>query len=123
MSRAYLPSPLTMIAALVAFAAALGVAAVARYGLVENTPLGHACEAGATSLTCTVRYAVNEGFRTLVPGIVAVMLGLWCLWRPGPLPLVLTALVAGLGLMLFNAWPSALALTLALLTLARPARA
>ena len=94
MSRAYLPSPLTMIATLAAFAAALAAAAAARYGLVENTPLGHACEAGATSLACTVRYAVNEGFRTLVPGIVAVVLGLWCLWRPGPLPLVLTALDA-----------------------------
>lgn len=123
MPRAYLPSPITAVATLAAFALALAVAAAARYGLVENTPLGHACEAGATSLACTVRYAVNEGFRTLVPGVVAVVLGLWCLWRPGPLPLVLTALAAGLGLMLFNAWPAALALTLALLTLARPARA
>lgn len=123
MSRAYLPSPLTMIATLAAFAAALAAAAAARYGLVENTPLGHACEAGATSLACTVRFAVNEGFRTLVPGVVTMALGLWCLWRPGALPLVLTALAAGLGLMLFNAWPSAFALTLALLSLARPARA
>ena len=123
MSRAYLPSPLTMIATLAAFAAALAAAAAARYGLVENTPLGHACEAGATSLACTVRHAVNEGFRTLVPGLVAIGLGLWSLWRPGPLPLVLTALAAGLGLMLFNAWPAAFALTLALLSLARPARA
>jgi hypothetical protein len=123
MSRAYLPSPPTMIATLAAFALALAAGAAARYGLVENTPLGHACEAGAESFACTVRFAVNEGFRTLVPGLVAVALGLWCLWRPGPLPLVLTALAAGLGLLLFNAWPSAFALTLALLTLARPARA
>lgn len=123
MPRAYVPTPLTVVTAVAAFAVALAAASAARYGLVENTPLGHACEAGATSLACTVRFAINEGFRTLVPGIVAVLLGLWCLWRPGALSLTLTAAAAGLGLMLFNAWPSALALTLTLLTLARPARA
>jgi len=69
-----------------------------------------------------VRGAVNEGFRTLVPGLVAVVLGLWCLWRPGAPALLATAAVAGLALLLFNAWPAALALTLALLSLARPAR-
>lgn len=120
---AFVPSRGTLVAGVVALAAALAVAWAARYVLVENTPLGHACEAGESSFRCTVRFAVNEGFRTIVPGVLAVAAGTWCLWRPGPLPFVATLALAGLGLLLFNAWPAGLALVLAILALARPVRA
>lgn len=120
---AFVPSRGTLVAGVVALSAALAVAWAARYGLVENTPLGHACEAGESSFLCSVRFAVNEGFRTIVPGLLTVAAGAWCLWRPGPLPFVATLALAGFGLLLFNAWPAGLALVLAILALARPVRA
>lgn len=109
-------------AAVAAFAAALAAAVWLRYGLIENTPLGHACEAGAGTVLCTVRALINDGFRTDWPGFAAVAAALWLLWRPSIAALVATALLAGLALELFNAWPAGLALVLAAFATARPAR-
>lgn len=120
---AFRPGFRLVAATALAFAAAFALAAAARYGLIENTPLGHACEAGEASFRCTVRTAINEGFRTDVPGVLAAAAALWLLWRPSAAALLVTALLAGLALELFNAWPAGLALVLAAFSAARPARA
>lgn len=120
---AFAPSVRTLAAVVVAFAAAVALGLAGRYALVENIPLAHACEAGAESLTCSLRLAVVNGFRSLGPAALAVFLGAWTLWRPSAAGLVVTVAAAGLLLFLFNAWPAGLALVLALLSLARPARA
>lgn len=106
-----------------ASAVALGAALWLRYGLIDVTAIAQACEAGERSLTCAVRFGFNEGFRTVVPGIMAVLIGLYALLRPGVAAFGATFVAAALCLVLFNAWPGALALTLALLSLARRAPA
>jgi hypothetical protein len=117
---AFRPGLRLVATAVAAFAAAFALAAAARYGLIENTPLGHAREAGEASFRCTVRTAINEGFRTDVPGFLAAAAALWLLWRPSAVPLIATAVLAGLSLQLFNAWPAGLALVLAAFATARP---
>lgn len=116
------PSRSSVAAGVAAFVVAAAVAVGARYGLVDSTVIGQACEAGEESLRCEVRLAINDGFRSLVPGFAAIVAGLWCLWRPTAAAMLVTLLVAGLCLFLFNAWPAGLAVTLVLLSLGRPAR-
>ncbi len=107
----------------VATAVALGAAIWLRYGLIDVTAIAQACEAGERSLTCAVRFGFNSGFRTVVPGLVAVLIGLFALVRPSVAAFGLTFVAAALCLVLFNAWPGGLAVTLALLSLARSAPA
>lgn len=120
---AFAPSRPTLAVGLLTFAVAIALGMAGRYVLVENIPLAHACEAGGQSFTCTARLAILLGFRTPGPAALAVLLGLWTLWRPSPAALVATLAAAGLLLFLFNAWPAGLVLVLAILSLARPARA
>lgn len=117
------PSRSSVAAGVAAFVVAAAVAVGARYGLVDNTLIGQACEAGEQSLRCEVRLAIHDGFRSMVPGFAAIAAGLWCLWRPTVAKLLLTVTLAGLCLFLFNAWPAGLALTLVLVSLGRPAPA
>ncbi len=65
---------------------------------------------------------LHEGFRTLYPGLLAVLVGLAALVRPSVGLFGATLVLAALCLVLFSAWPGALALTLAILSLARPVR-
>lgn len=109
---------LVALATLVALAAALAL----RYGLIDVTAIAQSCEAGESSIRCSVRFAFNEGFRTLYPGLLAVLVGLAALVRPSVGLFGATLVLAALCLVLFSAWPGALALTLAILSLARPVR-
>lgn len=101
---------------------ALGAALWLRYGLIDVTEIAQSCEAGEASLRCTVRMVFNQGFRTVFPGIVAVLIGLYTLVRPSVLLFGATIAAAAVCIVLFSAWPAGLAFTLALLSLARPAR-
>ncbi len=106
----------------------LGVAALAsalflRYGLVQNAPIGLACEAGEQSFTCTLRLAAILLFTRVVFGWVALTAALVQLWRPNILAFGIGVVFAALGLVLYNTRLSALAVALLVLSLARAAPA
>ncbi|MGB6948376.1 MAG: hypothetical protein WBD84_04160 [Methyloceanibacter sp.] len=103
----------------------LGVAALAaalylRTGIVENTPIGLACEAGKESFTCTLRLAAILLFARGVFGWVALAAALMQLWRPHILAFGIGLVFAAMGLVLYNTSLSALAVALLVLSLARP---
>jgi hypothetical protein len=99
----------------------LGVALYVRYGLIEQSAVGLACDAGARSMACITRRVFgglfdNDGF-----GIAALIAALLALLRPNAV-LVGAALAAGLlGVGLYNGGLAAPALSLLPFVLARPA--
>jgi hypothetical protein len=109
-----------------ALLAALGLAALStalflRYGIIQNSVIGVACEAGEASLTCKVRLAVilmfiQDGF-----GWMAMIAAGVQLWRPNVVAFGTGLIFALLGLVLYNTRASALAVALLVLSLARPA--
>lgn len=99
--------------------AALGLALLLRYGLIENTPLGLACEAGDESLICDVRIATIVPFMWNVFGLTALTAALIQLWRPNVIAFGTGLAFALLGLVLYNTRLSALAMALLVLSLAR----
>jgi hypothetical protein len=108
--------------------AALGITAVSaalylRYGIIQNTPIGLACEAGEESLLCTIRLAVILLFVRNVFGWVAIIAASVQLWRPNIVALTVGLVSALLGLVLYNTRASALAAGMLVLSLARPAPA
>jgi hypothetical protein len=62
--------------------AAVGLALYLRYDIIQNTPIGLACEAGEQSLTCMVRLAAIHLFVRSIFGWTAVVAALLQLWRP-----------------------------------------
>ncbi len=101
--------------------AALGAALFLRYSIIQNTPIGLACEAGEESLTCKVRLAVILMFIQDTFGWMAVIAAGVQLWRPNRVAFAVGLVFALLGLVLYNTRASALAVTLLVLSLARPA--
>jgi hypothetical protein len=102
---------------------ALGLALFLRYGLIQNTPIGLACEAGEASLTCTVRLAVILLFVRGVFGWTALAAAVVQLIRPNRIALGIGLAAAALGLVLYNLRLSGLAVALLVLSLARVAPA
>ncbi len=100
-------------------AAALGVALFLRYGIIQNTPIGLACEAGEESVTCAVRLAAILLFTWDVFGWTAVAAALVQLWRPNIVAFGIGIVFAALGLVLYNTRLSALAVALLVISLAR----
>jgi hypothetical protein len=111
-----------MVLALVGITA-LGSALFIRYGLVQNTPLGLACEAGEESFTCSMRLAFILLFTFSAFGWASVIVSLVQLWRPHVVLLGIGLVFAMLGIVLYNTRASSLAVVLLLLSLARPAPA
>jgi hypothetical protein len=103
--------------------ASLGAALFLRYGIIQNTPLGLACEDGEEGLTCTLRLAVILLFARDVFGLTAVIAAGIQLWRPNVVTFGIGLVFALAGLVLYNTRASALAVTLLMLSLARPAPA
>jgi hypothetical protein len=101
--------------------AALGIALFLRYGIIQNTPLGLACEGGGESLTCTIRRVTILMFTWEVFGWIAVAVALVQLWRPNIVTFGLGVVFAAHGLVLYNTRLSALAVALLVLSLARAA--
>jgi hypothetical protein len=99
--------------------AALGLALFFRYGLIQNTPLGLACEAGDESLLCDVRLAAIVPFMWNAFGLTALIAALVQLWRPNVIAFGTGLVFALLGLVLYNTRLSALAVALLVLSLAR----
>lgn len=117
----FLPSRGEAIALALLGLAALGTALYFRYGLVQNTPLGLACEGGEVSFTCTVRLAAIMLFTFSVFGLVSVIVALVQLWRPHVVLFGIGLVFAMAGIVLYNTRAASLALVLLLLSLARPA--
>ena len=99
--------------------AAVGLALYLRYDIIQNTPIGLACEAGERSLTCAVRLAAIHLFVRSIFGWTAVIAALLQLWRPNVVTFGIGLLSAAFGLVLYNTRLSALAVALLVLSLAR----
>jgi uncharacterized membrane protein len=104
--------------------AAVGLALYLRYRIIQNTPIGLACEAGEQSLVCMVRLAAIHLFVRSIFGWTAVAAALIQLWRPNVVVFGIGLISAGFGLVLYNTRLSALAVALLVLSFARalPAR-
>ncbi len=102
---------------------AVGTGLFLRYGIIQNTPIGLACEAGEDSLTCKVRLAVILMFIQDCFGWTALIAAGVQIWRPNSVALGVGLVFALLGLVLYNTRASALAVTLLVLSFARPAAA
>jgi hypothetical protein len=120
----YLPSPRAALLVGGLTLLALGAALFLRYGIIQSTPIGLACEAGEQSLTCSVRLAVILLFIRSVFGWTALCASLVQLLRPNVVALSLGLVSAAFGLVLYNTRMSALAVALIALSFARrvPAR-
>jgi hypothetical protein len=101
---------------------ALGFALFLRYGVIQNTPIGLACEAGEVSLTCTIRLAAILLFVRGLFGWTALAAAALQLWRPNIVVFGIGVVSAAFGLVLYNTRLSALAVALLVLSLARPKR-
>jgi hypothetical protein len=99
--------------------AAIGFALYLRYGIIQNTPIGLACEAGEQSLTCGVRLAAINIFLRGGFGWIALIAALVQLWRPNVAAFGIGLVSAAFGLVLYNTRLSALAVALLVLSLAR----
>ena len=100
-------------------AGALASALYLRYGIIQNTPIGLACEAGEESVTCTLRLAVIHLFARGLFGWTALIAVLIQLWRPNTLAFSVGLIAACFGLVLYNTRLSAFAVALLVLSLAR----
>jgi hypothetical protein len=121
--RLYLPSKRATVVLAVLGVTVVSTALYLRYGVIQNTPIGLACEAGEESLLCTVRLAVILLFVRNVFGLVAIVAAAVQLWRPNIVALTVGLVSALLGLVLYNTRASALAAGMLVLSLARPAPA
>ncbi len=119
----FLPSRRAAIALVVVGIASLGIALFFRYGLVQNTPLGLACEEDGASFICAIRLAVILMFTFSIFGWLSVIVSLIQLWRPHVVLFGIGLAVSMLGIVLYNTRAAALAAVLLLLSLARPAPA
>ncbi len=119
----FVPSRRAVVILAVLGLAALGAALFLRYGIIQNTPIGLACEAGEASLTCKVRLAVILMFIQDCFGWTALIAAGVQFWRPNSVALGVGLVFALLGLVLYNTRASALAVTLLVLSFARPAPA
>jgi hypothetical protein len=100
--------------------AALSAALFLRYGIIQNSAIGVACEAGEESLTCELRLAVILMFVRGIFGWVALAAAGVQLLRPNVVAFGTGVVFALLGLVLYNTRVSALAAALLVLSLARP---
>jgi Gpi18-like mannosyltransferase len=114
-----LPLRAVLIIALLCLAT-LGVALFLRYVIIQNTPIGLACEAGEASFTCKLRLLAIVMFVNECFGWTALIAALVQLWRPNAITFGVGLVFAMLGLVLYNTRVSALAVTLLVLSLARP---
>jgi len=93
-----------------------------RYGVIEQATVGIACESADTWL-CTTRRAVIAIYTPSAFGLAALAAALLNLVRPSLVLWTFALAAGGLGLVLYNAGLSALAIALLILSLARRAPA
>jgi hypothetical protein len=98
----------------------LGYGFYLRYGLIEQSAIGIACESDGTSWLCATRRTAIALFTPQVFGITALGAALLNLLRPSVVFWAVALLAAGAGIVLYNVALSALAVALLILSLARP---
>ncbi len=103
--------------------AALGYGFFMRYQAIEQSAVGIACDSGEWSWLCANRRTVIALFNPQVFGLVALGAALLHVLRPSFIPFAVALLAAGVGIVLYNAALSSLAVALLLLSLARPSSA
>jgi hypothetical protein len=123
MTRTFRPSARQTNWLLVVGFAAVGYALYLRYLVVEQSTVGLACDAGLTTWLCKTRKAVIALFEHSVFGVVATGVAALNLIRPSIVLGGLALAAAGFGIVLYNVALSALAVSLLILSLARPAPA
>jgi hypothetical protein len=92
-----------------------------RYGVIQDTPTGLACDGGLKTVLCETRSAAIALYEQSAFGVVAIGAALVNLVRPGLVLFALGMIAAALGIVLYNVVLSALAVALLILSLARPA--
>jgi hypothetical protein len=102
---------------------ALGCAFYMRYGVIQNTPIGLACDAGLASLLCKTRSLTIITYQSTGFGALALIAAAINLWRPHVGVLLIGMIAAALGIVLYNVVLSGLAVALLILSVARPAAA
>lgn len=115
----YLPSPRAALVVAGLGLLALGAALYLRYEIIQNTPIGLACEAGEESLTCSIRLAVIILFVRSVFGWTALLAAIVQLMRPNMIALAIGLVFAAFGLVLYNTRLAGLAAALLVLSFAR----
>ena len=113
------PSPRALLILVPLTVAAVGLALYLRYRIIQNTPIGLACEAGKESLSCTIRLAAINVFVRGGFGWTALAAALIQLWRPNIATFGIGLVSAAFGLVLYNTRLSALAVALLVFSLAR----
>jgi hypothetical protein len=109
-----------------AWLAALSVIALSyglylRYWVIEQSSVGIACEGGLATFICHTRRSATALFTPQVFGLLALGAALLNLIRPAFALWAIALIASGIGIVLYNAALSALALALLVLSLARPA--
>lgn len=121
-TRLFLPSARQTNWLLIVTFLALGYALYLRYLVVEQPPVGLACEAGLQTWLCSTRRIVIVLFTYSVFGWLALAAAVLNLIRPHLLLFALGTMAAGFGIVLYNVSASAFAVALLILSLARPVR-
>lgn len=101
----------------------LGYALYMRYLAVEQSTVGLACQAGLNTWLCFSRGIVIALFTNSVFGVAALVIAALNLLRPSLVLFGLALAAACMGVVLYNAQLSALAVGLLVLSLARRAPA
>ncbi|HXW26454.1 MAG TPA: hypothetical protein VEK73_17045 [Xanthobacteraceae bacterium] len=119
--RLFRPTVPQLSAAILLGLLALGYGFYMRYGVIQHTPTGLACDRGLATVLCATRGAAIVLHEHSAFGAVAIAIALVNLLRPGFVLFVLGLVAAALGIVLYNVVLSGLAVALLILSLARPA--
>lgn len=122
-TRLFFPTPQQMYVVIAAGFVSVGYALYLRYLAVELSSVGLACQAGAATWLCFTRGIVIALFTHDVFGWTALAASILTLIRPSIVPFTVALVAGGFGIVLYNVSLSALALSLLVLSLARPAPA
>lgn len=117
----FLPTPRQALILALLTAAALVHALAVRYLVIEQTAVSLACDAGGGSWMCPSRKLLLALHIPPLLGITALAAALLNLVRPSVVLVAVALIAAGHGLVIYNTSLSALAVSVLLLSLARPA--
>jgi hypothetical protein len=117
----FVPSPRAIAVLTALGAAALACSLYMRYGAIQNTELGLACQANPGGAFCTLRRLTISLYEYSIFGVIALGAALINLLRPSVSLFALALVAAGLGIVLYNVMLSAIAVALLILSFARPA--
>jgi hypothetical protein len=120
-TRRFLPSARQTVWLIGIGLVSLGYALYLRYFVIENVPVGLACDAGAQTFVCLSRKVALAFDEHSVYGWVAAGAAVLTFVRPTVVWFAIALAASGLGVVLHNAGLAGFAVALLLLSLARPA--